>query len=86
MKNLFSKAKAGLRNDMASGNPQMPVQEAYSSTHPPSLTDVVRYRYHHGTNIGSVFLLERWLTASMYHESANGSSELAAVKCIRISL
>ena len=40
----------------------------------------MRYRYHHGTNLGSVFILERWLTPSMFHESAKGSSELAAVE------
>lgn len=37
------------------------------------------YRYQHGVNVGSVFVLERWL-GSMYEEDTNGSSELEAVK------
>ena len=48
--------------------------------YPPTVADVMRYRYHHGTNLGSVFILERWLTPSMFHDSAKGSSELTAVE------
>ncbi len=85
MKSLFSKAKTGFRSDMASENPQEPVQERLSSIQLPSLADVTRYRYHHGTNIGSIFIMERWLTPSMYHESAKGSSELAAVEYVKVT-
>jgi hypothetical protein len=45
---------------------------------PPSESDIFRYRYHHGVNLGSCFVLERWLTPSMYLQGAD-SSELAAV-------
>jgi len=45
---------------------------------PPTEDDIFRFRYHHGVNLGSVFVLEKWLTPSMYAQGAN-SSELAAV-------
>ncbi|KAF4551573.1 Cellulase-like protein 5 [Elsinoe fawcettii] len=46
---------------------------------PPTIRDLYRYRYHHGTNLGSIFVLERWLTGSMFPSSCHGGSELAAV-------
>ncbi|TKA81583.1 hypothetical protein B0A49_00355 [Cryomyces minteri] len=45
---------------------------------PPTPLDVLRYRYHHATNLGSVFVLEQWLTPSMYTQGSQ-SAELAAV-------
>lgn len=48
---------------------------------PVTLQDVMRYRYHHGVNLGSIFILERWLTPSMFSEEPKlGSSELAAAE------
>ena len=44
----------------------------------PSPLDVLRYRYQHGTKFGSIFVLEKWLTSSMYQDNAD-SAELAAV-------
>ncbi|OKL60608.1 hypothetical protein UA08_04182 [Talaromyces atroroseus] len=46
---------------------------------PPTVADIFRYRYQHGTNLGSIFVLEKWLHRSMYEKHATGSSELAAV-------
>ncbi|OJJ47643.1 hypothetical protein ASPZODRAFT_64269 [Penicilliopsis zonata CBS 506.65] len=46
----------------------------------PTEQDIFRYRYQHGTNLGSIFVLERWLKGSMFIEGTQGSSELAAVK------
>ena len=46
----------------------------------PTPADITRYRYQYGANLGSVFILERWLSGSMFHETAKGSSELAAVE------
>ncbi|KAF2824714.1 glycoside hydrolase [Ophiobolus disseminans] len=46
----------------------------------PTALDIIRYRYHHGTNLGSVYVIERWLQPSRFPEGAEGSSELAAVK------
>jgi aryl-phospho-beta-D-glucosidase BglC (GH1 family) len=42
--------------------------------------DILRYRYHHGTNLGSVYVIERWLHPSRFPDGAEGSSELAAVE------
>ena len=50
-----------------------------SSIRNPTVTDVMRYRYHHGTNLGSIFVLEQWLSPSMFVNGAGGSSELDAV-------
>jgi aryl-phospho-beta-D-glucosidase BglC (GH1 family) len=38
----------------------------------PTANDVLRYRYHHGVNLGSIFVLERWLYPSMFE--CEGSS------------
>lgn len=46
----------------------------------PTTLDIMRYRYHHGTNLGSVYVIERWLQPSRFPDGAKGSSELAAVK------
>lgn len=48
----------------------------------PTQLDVLRYRYHHGTNLGSIYVLEKWLHPSMFpsNASSNQSSELEAVK------
>lgn len=48
----------------------------------PTPEDVIRYRYHHGCNLGSVFVLERWLTPSAFPSDVteSQSSELEAVK------
>ncbi|CZR53769.1 related to Putative glucan 1,3-beta-glucosidase [Phialocephala subalpina] len=45
----------------------------------PASDDIFRYRYQHGTNLGSIFVLERWLSGSMYVDGINGDSELDAV-------
>ncbi|KAK4990187.1 Glucan 1,3-beta-glucosidase 3 [Elasticomyces elasticus] len=49
-----------------------------STIQQPSASDILRYRYHHGTNVGSVFVLEQWLTPHMYPDGSQ-SAELAAV-------
>lgn len=46
----------------------------------PTPLDIIRYRYQWGTNLGSVFVIERWMTESRFPDGAEGSSELAAVK------
>ncbi|KAJ4361821.1 Glucan 1,3-beta-glucosidase 3 [Neocucurbitaria cava] len=45
----------------------------------PTPLDILRYRYHHSTNLGSIYVLERWLQPSRFPDGAEGSSELAAV-------
>lgn len=48
---------------------------------PPTDLEVIRYRYHWGCNLGSVFVLERWLSPSAFQDAPpnHGKSELAAV-------
>jgi aryl-phospho-beta-D-glucosidase BglC (GH1 family) len=70
------------------GNPQwqrqQPLPPAQQGQHQsigdPTALDIIRYRYHHGTNLGSVYVIERWLQPSRFPEGAEGSSELAAVE------
>jgi len=47
----------------------------------PKPCDIYRYRYHHGTNLGSIYVLERWLFPSMFPDlPGDKTSELEAVK------
>ncbi|KAF2092248.1 glycoside hydrolase family 5 protein [Saccharata proteae CBS 121410] len=63
-----------LQQQQSLGNPQ--------SIPPPTAIDVLRYRYHHGCNLGAVYVLEKWLFPSMYPKNCPGnkSSELECVK------
>ncbi|MCJ1284201.1 Glucan 1,3-beta-glucosidase 3 [Xylographa opegraphella] len=45
----------------------------------PTALDVLRYRYHHGVNLGGIFVLERWLFPRMFQPGTEGTSELDAV-------
>lgn len=51
-----------------------------SNPAPPTATDIFRYRYQHGTNLGSIFVLEKWLHPKMFDKDSKGSSELEATK------
>ncbi|KAJ8108963.1 hypothetical protein OPT61_g7806 [Boeremia exigua] len=91
MKGFLQKAKAEWKElsqrDVQSGPGQQnqhhqshgPPVVSNSITGPTAL-DILRYRYHHGTNLGSVFVIEKWLQPSRFPDGAEGSSELAAVK------
>lgn len=64
---------------------QHPHHHGLPNQHPqpirePTPLDIIRYRYHHGANLGSVYVIERWLQPSRFPNDAQGSSELAAVK------
>lgn len=62
---------------------QQNVGQCYPYSHSiacPTSIEIMRYRYHHGTNLGSVYVIERWLQNSRFPEGAEGSSELSAVK------
>tara|TARA_R110002003_G_scaffold27_6_gene1380 strand:- start:5019 stop:6638 length:1620 start_codon:yes stop_codon:yes gene_type:complete len=54
-------------------------QQESSHIRDPTPLDILRYRYHHGTNLGSIYVIERWLQPSRFLDGAEGSSELAAV-------
>jgi len=53
--------------------------DASASIQPVSQQDIFQYRYQFGANLGSIFVLEKWLYGSMFDQSAQGSSELDAV-------
>ncbi|OAF60889.1 Glucan 1,3-beta-glucosidase 3 [Pseudogymnoascus destructans] len=85
MKSIIDRAKRRI-SDFTDSNPPPPqspqatttsTPHAASSIRPITCQDIFRYRYHHGTNLGSIFVLERWLFPSLF--SAPGDSELAAV-------
>ncbi|KAH0542907.1 hypothetical protein FGG08_002767 [Glutinoglossum americanum] len=50
-----------------------------STIQPTSRLEILRYRYHHGTNLGSIFVLEQWFSLSMFIDGAGSGSELDAV-------
>ncbi len=88
MRSILHRAKAAVRDRYSSTNKTSststsptaeppPLQRPLA---PPTPLDVLRYRYHHGANLGSVFVLERWLAPDMFAGVADGrASELAAV-------
>ncbi|KAH7402349.1 glycoside hydrolase superfamily [Phaeosphaeria sp. MPI-PUGE-AT-0046c] len=84
MKGFFQKAKAELQSitgDTQAGSPgSHAARQESNQIQDPTPLDILRYRYHHGTNLGSVYVIERWLTPSRFPDGAEGSSELAAVK------
>ena len=63
-------------HQQSSGPPSSPTAISISS---PTPLDVLRYRSHHGANLGSIFVLEKWLFPSMFVARAAGDSELDAV-------
>ncbi|RDW94563.1 glycoside hydrolase-2 [Coleophoma crateriformis] len=78
MKKFLAKAKSTLQENSPQHNFQ-PQQSLPSTIAPPDPTEVLRYRYHHGTNLGSIFVLEQWLHGSMFPPNTGGSSECDAV-------
>ena len=88
MKGFFTQAKselkAALRHpDVQSGNLHRTGgvgSQQLNEIRDPTPLDIIRYRYHHGTNLGSIYVIERWLQGSRFPDGAEGSSELAAVK------
>jgi aryl-phospho-beta-D-glucosidase BglC (GH1 family) len=83
MKKFLNKAKETFNEHQSSSqsNNQQPISQAPqpSSIGPPTATDLLRYRYHNGTNLGSIFVLEKWLHGSMFPKGCTGGSELNAV-------
>lgn len=88
MKKFVQHAKSAFHHDGDNHGPgggfpgghqsQQPMNDQPSSIQAPTPSDVVRYRYQHGCNLGSVFVLEKWLTGGMYQKDSQ-SAELAAV-------
>lgn len=82
-KNVFSTAKA-VAGHVVHDKTKIPRDDKYDYTSlVPKVTwsDITRYRYQHGCNIGSIFVLERWLKPSAFPDDApkDQTSELAAV-------
>lgn len=93
MKGFLHKAKESLQKDKSGGPPPIPKKPNFfqktaaqsdqpSSVSDPTKDDIFRYRYHHGANLGSIYVLEKWLSGSMFPSNAGPgqSSELEACK------
>ncbi|KAF2020604.1 glycoside hydrolase family 5 protein [Aaosphaeria arxii CBS 175.79] len=85
MKGFLKKAKAELEDILDSNKKSTQSATRSSPDGPnyiqePTPVDILRYRYHHGTNLGSIYVIERWLHPSCFPDDASGSSELASVK------
>lgn len=72
--------RPGLGSSHGSIREQQAVIAAGPLLQPPQERDVLAYRYHHGTNVGSIFVLEKWLFGNLFTDLATGDSELDAVK------
>lgn len=49
----------------------------------PIVKDIVRYRYSYGTNLGSIYVLEKWLTASAFPPDAS-EDETSELDCVSL--
>ena len=78
MKRLIDKVHSKLR-EQTPRQPQQQQEDTSLAAQLPSPLDIVRYRYHHGVNLGGIFVLEKWLYPSMFDPSAEGDSELDAI-------
>jgi len=81
MKKLLHKTKETFQSTTY----QLPNYPSSSSDQPPTPApptplDILRYRSHHGANLGSIFVLEKWLFPSMFQLGEWGDSELGAVE------
>lgn len=64
----------------------LPAEDQAENINPPLPVEIARYRYQHGTNLGTMFVLEKWLCGSMFAEGSKGSAELAGVEgCVKVS-
>ncbi|PBP18787.1 putative glucan 1,3-beta-glucosidase [Diplocarpon rosae] len=84
MRKFLNNAKAAVdefSDSPSSGFSQKIISQPHqpSTIRPPGTQDLLRYRFHWGTNLGSIFVLEKWLFGSMFVSSASRDSELAAV-------
>ena len=89
MKSLLHKAQQTLSNSIFQiPSPNLGTRPSNSTPPAPTPYDILRYRAHHGTNLGSIFVLERWLYPSMFPagEGNSGGSELDAVTGYAIDL
>ncbi|KAG9248352.1 glycoside hydrolase superfamily [Calycina marina] len=85
MKNIFSKAKSTLKaldsplefNAKSTPRKTSVTQDSRpSAISPPTPLDIFRYRYHHGINLNSIFVLEKLRFGWMIPPEAQGGSEL----------
>ena len=76
MRSSFSRAAStvsrAVRKSVSAGSGGTSIggSERPSTIRDPTVADVIRYRYHHGVNLGSIFVLEKWLTPSMFPTEA----------------
>ena len=70
-------------NTLAHRNTSIPQSRQPVAVPQVTLSDVYRYQYHYGVNLGGIFVLEKWLFGGMFDdnadEEANGDSEVDAV-------
>lgn len=82
MHKLLNRAKRSLPSNRIEPRHPAPTDRLL----PPTSLDLLRYRTHHGTNLGSIFVLEKWLFPSIFEPIAKGDSELDAVTAYAASL
>lgn len=72
MKKLLSKIHPPSSSSVSSTTTTIPNEP--NTISPATALDVLRYRYHHGTNLGSIFVLEKWLFPKLLPQPPNSSS------------
>ena len=79
-KSAFADAQSQFPSLQSTLQPQIQQKGNPSTIEPPTVLDVLRYRYHHGANLGSYFVLEKWLWPNVFESGVEGDSELDAVQ------
>lgn len=56
--------------------------DEYDTTQPITELDILRYRYHHGANLGGVFVLEKFLAPNMFDGCEKDSENEAVMQWV----
>lgn len=87
MRRFISKVKSKLSSDENGRSsdldplqePARPPADDRSKMQPPTALDILRYRYQYGVNLGGVYVLEKWISPSMFESWTKEGSELDAL-------
>ncbi|PQE25725.1 hypothetical protein CJF30_00000445 [Rutstroemia sp. NJR-2017a BBW] len=81
MKKLLQRAKSHILSDSSTDTDTPPTNtphQSYPTSHhstirPPTARDIIRYRQHFGTNLGGIYVLEKWLFPSLFPDSCKAT-------------
>lgn len=69
--------------NVSSGSDPVAAMPASTPQQPPTKKQIYQNRFNHGPNLGSMFVLEKWIADGPFGKKAKGTSELDAVKSLK---